>query len=127
MPWFRDAGSSGVAAWLAAAPISTGVQNQTRCAAGHNEVMADRGPTVSVRPYDRTRGAVAEVEGGDLVVSFDGGEVVIAGNPAGLRDLARWCLVISDEVAPEGVHVHLDPNVDPLTIDSLPIVIRRQS
>jgi hypothetical protein len=69
---------------------------------------------------------VADVEGGDLTVSFDGDEIVIAGNPAGLRDLARWCLVISDEDAPRGVHVHLDPNVTPLTIGSLPIVITRQ-
>lgn len=69
---------------------------------------------------------MADVEGGDVTVSFGDNEIVIAGSSAGLRDLARWCLVISDEDAPNGVHVHLDPNVTPLTVGSLPIIITRQ-
>jgi hypothetical protein len=35
--------------------------------------------------------------------------VEIFGDPAGLRDLARWFLALSDEEAPTGAHVHLDP------------------
>ena len=88
--------------------------------------MTDQGQTITVRPYDPSRGAVADVEGGDVTVSFGDNEIVIAGSSAGLRDLARWCLVISDEDAPNGVHVHLDPNVTPLTVGSLPIIITRQ-
>lgn len=79
-----------------------------------------------MRPYDPARGAVADVEGGNLTVSLGHDEIVIAGTPAGLRDLARWCLVISDEDAPDGAHVHLDPNVSPLTAGSLSIVITRE-
>jgi hypothetical protein len=92
---------------------------------GQNQVVTDQGPTIAVRPYDQTRGAVADVEGGDLTVSLGDTEIVIAGSPAGLRDLARWCLVISDEAAPSGVHIHLDPNLTPLTAESLPIIITR--
>ena len=88
--------------------------------------MTEQGPTITVRPYDRSRGAVADVEGGDVTVSFGDDEIVISGNSAGLRDLARWCLVISDEDAPLGAHIHLDPNVGPLTAGSLPIVIARK-
>jgi hypothetical protein len=82
--------------------------------------------TITVRAYDPSRGAVADTEGGDVTVSFGDDEIVIAGDPAGLRDLARWCLVISDESAPNGTHIHLDPNVTPLTVGSLPIIITRQ-
>lgn len=88
--------------------------------------MTEQGPTINVRSYDPSRGAVADVEGGDVTVSFGDDEIVIAGNPAGLRDLARWCLVISDEDAPPGAHVRLDSNVSPLTAGSLPIVITRE-
>jgi hypothetical protein len=91
-----------------------------------NGGMPDAGVTLTIRSYDATRGAVADIEGGNVTVTFDEHEVVIAGDSAGLRDLARWCLAISDEHAPRGVHVHLDPNVTPLTIASLPIVITRQ-
>jgi hypothetical protein len=84
-----------------------------------------RGVTITVQSYDRARGAVADVEGGAVEVSLDDGEIFIAGDPAGLRDLARWCLVISDEGVPSGVHVHLDANVSPLAAESLPIVITR--
>lgn len=91
-----------------------------------NEDVTEQGPTITVRSYDPSRGAVADIEGGDVTVSFGDDEIVITGNPAGLRDLARWCLVISDEDAPPGAHVHLDPNVSPLTAGSLPILITRE-
>ncbi|WP_116997466.1 Imm32 family immunity protein [Desertimonas flava] len=88
--------------------------------------MTHQGPTITVRSYDPSRGAVADLEGGDVTVTFGSNEIVITGTAAGLRDLARWCLVISDEDAPAGAHVHLDPNVTPLTAGSLPIIITRQ-
>lgn len=90
-----------------------------------NDGVSEQGPTITVRPYDQSRGSVAEMEGGDVTVSFGDNEIIIAGNSAGLRDLARWCLAISDESAPPSAHVHLDPNVSPLTVSSLPLVITR--
>jgi len=79
--------------------------------------------TVSVQRYDPRRGAVADVEGGTIRVSLDGGGVYILGDAAGLRDLARWCLALTDPDAKRGSHVHLDPNVTPLAVDSLPLLI----
>jgi hypothetical protein len=35
-------------------------------------------------------------------------EVVISGNPAGLRSSARHLLVLAQEATPNGEHVHLD-------------------
>lgn len=90
-----------------------------------NDDVTKQGPTITVRPYDPSRGPVADMEGGDVTVSFGENEIIIAGSAAGLRDLARWCLVISDETAPAGAHIHLDPNVSPLTRGSLPIIITR--
>jgi hypothetical protein len=52
--------------------------------------------------------------------------VEIFGDPAGLRDLARWCLALADVTAPAGVHIHLDPDSGPLTTDSLPLLLARQ-
>jgi hypothetical protein len=77
---------------------------------------------IQVRGYDRARGVAIEPEGGDLRVRVDGGEVVIAGNVAGLRDLARWCLVLSTAVA--GAHIHLDPGAG-LLDESSPLVVER--
>jgi hypothetical protein len=45
---------------------------------------------------------------GNVTVEVRDGTVEIFGDPAGLRDLARWCLSLSDETAHSGVHVHLD-------------------
>ena len=85
------------------------------------------GVTLSVAAYDPRKGAVAEIEGGSLDVSVDGSHVLISGDAAGLRDLARWCMVLSDAAAPEGVHAHLDPNTAPLTGASMPILVQRVS
>jgi hypothetical protein len=70
------------------------------------------------------KGPVAPVEGGNLVVAVDGGGVHLKADAAGLRDLARWCLVLSDPEAQPGAHIHLDPNVTPLTESSLPLAHR---
>ena len=79
--------------------------------------------TISVQRYNPSRGAVADVEGGTVRVSIDTDGVVICGDRAGLRDLARWCLAVSDDAAPDGTHVHLDPNVSPLGADSVSLTV----
>ena len=81
--------------------------------------------SISVQGYDPLRGAVADCEGGRVSVEIGSGDVLIAGDPAGLRDLARWCLAIADEAAPGGTHVHLDPRATPLTAESVPLTIAR--
>ena len=86
--------------------------------------VENSGVSLSVQPYDPARGAVADVEGGTVKVSFDNGEVLIVGDEAGLRDLARWCLVLVDPaLRSAGAHVHLDPNVTPLSVDSLGLTL----
>ena len=67
----------------------------------------------------------ADFDSKSVTITMKGGEVMISGDAAGLRDLARWCLVIADESAPTGAHIHLDPDVVPLTNSSMPIVIDR--
>lgn len=79
----------------------------------------------SVQPYDPSRGVVADVEGGSIVVDLGAVEVAIIGDAAGLRDLARWCLAMSDAAAPDGSHVHLSPRVTPLAARSLPLRVER--
>ncbi len=85
------------------------------------------GVTLSVPPYDPRRGVVADTEGGSVRVAVDDEEVFIVGDAAGLRDLARWCMVLSDEAAPGGSHIHLDPDVVPLTADSSPLRVQRSA
>jgi hypothetical protein len=58
--------------------------------------------TLSVQRYDERRGAVADVEGGTVRVSLDGDGVYNLGDAAGLRDLARWCLALTDPEAKRG-------------------------
>ena len=38
----------------------------------------------------------------------------------------RWCLVLADEQAPDGSHVHLDPGTEPLATTSMPLLISRE-
>lgn len=85
--------------------------------------MADK--VISVPPYDASTGVVAPAEGGDITVEVRSGTVEIFGDPAGLRDLARWCLALSDETARPGVHVHLDPGTILLTPGSMPLMLAR--
>ena len=80
---------------------------------------------VSVPAYDPRTGVVAPVEGGTVIVEIHHGTVEIFGDPAGLRDLARWCLALSDEKAPTGAHVHLDPGTVPLAVESMPLMLAR--
>jgi hypothetical protein len=48
-----------------------------------------------------------------VIVEIRDGSVEIFGDPAGLRDLARWCLALSDEQAQTGAHIHLGPRTIP--------------
>ena len=81
--------------------------------------------TVSVPRHIAGDGVRIEPEGGSLTVSLAAGEIVIAGNAAGLRDLARWCLALSDPEVPIGAHAHLDPGVA-LEDDSLSLNVERR-
>lgn len=59
-------------------------------------------------------------------VKYGTAPVEIFGDSAGLRDLARWCLALSDPTAPPGAHVHLDPGVMPLSLESSPLMLARE-
>jgi hypothetical protein len=73
-----------------------------------DEDSSDSRVSVSVPRYDASSGvSVDELEGGTLTVELAGDGVVVSGDAAGLRNLARWCLALSD--AQSGSHVHLDP------------------
>ncbi|MET7881181.1 Imm32 family immunity protein [Micromonospora profundi] len=80
---------------------------------------------LSVPGYDSEHGVVVPVEGGTVSVEIVNGSVEIFGDRAGLRDLARWCLALSDESAPSGAHIHLDPGTMPLSLDSTPLMLAR--
>ena len=81
--------------------------------------------SLSVPAYDSRTGVVAPAEGGTVIVEVRAGTVEIFGDPAGLRDLARWCLALSDEQAPSGAHIHLDPGTVPLAAESMPLMLSR--
>jgi hypothetical protein len=76
--------------------------------------------------YDATRGVVIQPEGGDVLVRYGESGVEILADPAGLRDLARWCLALAGEQVPDGAHVHLDPGTSPLTMSAAPLLISRE-
>src|SRR4051794_27095266 len=80
---------------------------------------------LSVPPYNARTGVVAPVEGGTITVEIRDGVVEIFGDPAGLRDLARWCLALSDAAAPSGAHIHLDPGTIPLGLESVSLMLAR--
>jgi hypothetical protein len=81
---------------------------------------------LNVPDYDPARGVVIVPEGGDVVVRHGEFGVEILADPAGLRDLARWCLALADEQAPDGSHIHLDPGTMPLTTSAAPLLISRE-
>ncbi len=81
--------------------------------------------TISVARQIAGEGVRIEPEGGSLTVSFAAGEILIAGDAAGLRDLARWCLALSDSEVPLGAHAHLDPGVD-LEDGSVSLIVERR-
>jgi hypothetical protein len=82
--------------------------------------------TLSVPGYDSLRGVVAPTEGGSIIVEVRDGTVEVFGDAAGLLDLARWCLALSDPAAPPGAHVHLDAGVVPLSLTSRPLMLARE-
>jgi hypothetical protein len=51
--------------------------------------------TLTVPGYGPARGAVIQPEGGDVQVRYGESGVEILADPAGLRDLALWCLVLA--------------------------------
>lgn len=81
--------------------------------------------TLSVPRYRREVGVVAPVEGGTVRVELGDGAVQLFGDAAGLRDLARWCLSLSDPSVPDGRHIHLDAGHTPLSSESVPLLIAR--
>jgi hypothetical protein len=81
--------------------------------------------SLSVPAYDAQRGVVAPAEGGTVTVEVREGAVEIFGDPAGLRDLARWCLALADPAVPDGAHIHLDPGIIPLAPDSMHLSLSR--
>src|SRR4051794_37597149 len=81
--------------------------------------------TISAVRYDRSRGVIIDdQEHGHLVVELSGNAILISGDAPGLRDLARWCLALSDELVAPGVHVHLDPGLL-LPDASEPLILQR--
>jgi hypothetical protein len=81
--------------------------------------------SLSVPTYDPTIGVVAPAEGGAVTVEIVNGSVEIIGDPAGLRDLARMCLALSDPRAPQGAHIHLDAGINPLDLGSASLMLAR--
>ncbi len=82
--------------------------------------------TLTVPDYDSAHGVIIYPEGGDVLVRHGKFGVEILADPAGLRDLARWCLALADEQAPDGAHVHLEPGTAPLTPSAAPLMISRE-
>jgi class 3 adenylate cyclase len=81
--------------------------------------------SLSIPAYDPAVGVVAPAEGGTVVVAIADGAVEIFGDPAGLRDLARMCLALSDARVPGGAHIHLDAGVGPLALNSASLMLAR--
>jgi hypothetical protein len=81
---------------------------------------------LTVSGYDPARGAVIQPEGGDVVVRHGESGIETLADPDELRDLARWCLVLADEQAPDGTHVHLEPGTEPLATTSMSLLISRE-
>jgi hypothetical protein len=81
--------------------------------------------SLSVPAYDASVGVVAPTEGGTVTVEVVNGSVEIFGDPAGLRDLARMCLALSDAQAPDGAHIHLDAGINPLDLGSASLMLAR--
>ncbi|WBB69307.1 hypothetical protein [Micromonospora sp. WMMD812] len=81
--------------------------------------------SLSVPAYDPAIGVVAPAEGGTITVNIVDGTVEIFGDPAGLRDLARMCLALSDARVPSGAHIHLDASIKPLDLESASLMLAR--
>lgn len=81
---------------------------------------------IEIAQYDPARGVVVLTEeNGDIQVSLSSDGVEIHADAKGLRDLARWCLALADDEAPDGSHIHMDPGMYLLTPDSEALVLAR--
>src|SRR6266480_7282214 len=89
------------------------------------KILAVDDITLSVPPYDPAIGVVSPTEGGCVTVEIVNGSVEIFGDPAGLRDLARLCMALSDPRTPRGAHIHLDPGINPLDLGSVSLMLAR--
>ncbi|TDU84546.1 hypothetical protein EV138_7025 [Kribbella voronezhensis] len=66
---------------------------------------------INVPPYDPAKGLHLDWDDGfEIEVKFQGNEIVIGGNSAGLTSLARHLLALAQTGAPAGAHVHLTAN-----------------
>ncbi|MEU4156445.1 hypothetical protein [Actinoplanes sp. NPDC026670] len=81
--------------------------------------------SLSVPTYNPSIGVVAPAEGGTVTVEVVNGSVEIFGDAAGLRDLARMCLALSDDRAPDGAQIHLDEGINPLDLGSASLMLAR--
>ncbi|WP_088282359.1 hypothetical protein [Kineosporia sp. A_224] len=52
-----------------------------------------------------------------------GGAVELRGDAAGLRHLAAWCLALASSGVPDGSHVHLDPGVEMMSVESRELLL----
>jgi hypothetical protein len=74
-------------------------------------------PTVAITvpDYHPQTGVIAGGSTGTIHVEVADGNVEITGDPAGLLDLARWCVALAATGVPAGAHVHLDPGIEMLS------------
>jgi hypothetical protein len=64
---------------------------------------------IDVPEYDAERGLRTDWDDGfEVSVRLEGDQVVVSGNAAGLRSLARDLLVLAQDSTPQGHHLHLD-------------------
>jgi hypothetical protein len=64
---------------------------------------------IEVIDYDPSRGTqMTWEEGYSIAASYDGGQIVLAANPAGLVSLARLLLTLAQDGVHSGHHWHLD-------------------
>lgn len=80
---------------------------------------------IDVPEYDPQRGVRTEWEDGSSIsVTVRNNQVFVTANPAGLRSLARHCLVLAQAGVPEGRHLHLD-DWSGLADGSVPVTVER--
>ncbi len=68
---------------------------------------------VKLDTYSDATGAVLSWDPGyGLNVATHGNEVILSGNSAGLRSLARHLLTLAGEEVPTGYHIHFEPSLE---------------
>ncbi len=70
-------------------------------------------------------GVRTEVEGGHLDARLSGDHMALTGDPAGLRDLARGCLALSDPDVPDYSKIQLNPGAVPISDGSTSMLLVR--